>query len=1162
MLRNNGWTVLYHGIIGVIFMAGGYFAWRSDGLISELLLYATLLALILSFISGCLLRPVGGWAGALLSNGALLLAALVAFPVYSFYELARHAVYFYYIYHLPMPIIELFFSNMKVGPLFALTLMPYIAATLGHLLRRAYAKKRGRITAVPLALCVMLLSAGCSQNAQISDYWKKPAVEQSLSHSYELNILLVHAGNEFRTEAIPQQFKQTLYAGAVVTKSVLDELKEQQPDRYDLIYLDNELQHEEGWEEAQRWLTDYVAGGGTLYLSHEYGEAFPGEFLGISGFEAAPDGKLNFTYPEVRADLKGLQGVWESFANLYGSFQGLEAKGQIDFQHGAVPAAATALVEKDGLAYLLVHEWGDGQVIWSNRFVAPDAFITRLDLSAEDGGSYFHFGWATANMLLKSELINLTSKDKYGYSIKKAYGPYGRPGVAWQAHYEALYSFVLRDLVKWTELLQTYDQIPTYSLVRGSYNGGKWHEAIRLHQNIGTDGEPDFEGVERDSFFSSGQLLTTENDGLRFDAYPGYNSFLTPIKELYRAYPAIVPEGIQSDYELIVGSADGSIFGISQAGSNGSQVTSTRLTVKGGADTFAERNSAPAAIDWNGDGGLDLLVGGGDGRVKLYTLEGKRYVDQGFVLAGSDEIKVEGPAAAHVADWNGDGFADLLIGDSEGNVYWYAGERGEGSIAFKPQGKLPIDTGMTYAAPFATDWNNDGRLDLLVGGYEGEIRQFQQSSEGGWSDEGLLTGHNANFFGTNTINVGHYAVPIVMDWNGDGSKDMLTGHLEYGNTYSIDSDYFPYRDDLYETIRYAQKQHLSLIPHMYLHEYMSDEQEKREMAAHKEAFLKLGIPWDQDMGVNHHTWRINENALQTFANQKETGIWWNFGFNPPQVPSAPRDGKEFLMVMPFMLPGTEPGGGAGSDAAMKTAGGKTAEEGPFLLFSPAPHATRFSKAWDELAKYDIPLIQFEHVEHGMKPFSAVYDNLMRQIKRIDTFRKKHNYSAMTEDQIARSLLNTFYAELAVQWEGDKLIIRVNDDAVPEQVKEYADTLGVRVELGEKYSGWGVKTSSSFSWQGDGAYYIGLDKELTSVEWSEQSDEDSFIRIIRSNSPVAVSEDGASIKLTLAAKGMQDLKLYSPIPLRIQGKDVKVTQSGKEYTIVHYGEKLVVTLSPK
>lgn len=1158
MFRNNLFSALYHGIAGAAFIAGGYMAWNSDGKISEFLLYSTLAALLLSALSGFALRPAGGLRGALLSNGVLLLAALAALPVYAFYELALHAIYFYYIFHLPIPVVETFFPHLSIWPVFALTLLPYIAATLGQLLRRAVlpvrrSRSAALSTATTVLLCAAVLTAGCSSSGtDLNAYWKTPAGERELSQSYELKVLLVHGEDGFRSEAVPQQFNQTLYAGTDIHHAKLGELAGKLVERFDLVYLDDGLTNEPDWEEAAGQLMAYAAGGGTLYLPHDYGEAFPAEFVGVSGFSAVEDASLSFQYPQVRSNLKGLQEVWRTFSDIYGSYLGLDVRHHISFQKAAVPASATALVERDGLAYLTVNEWDQGKVIWSNRFLAPDVFITRLDLSPEDGGKYFHFGWATASMLLKSELVNLASKDKYGYSIKKAYGPYGRPGVAWQAHYEALYSFVLRDLMKWTELLQTYEQIPTYSLVRGSYNGGKWHEAIRFHDNLGTDAQPDFEGAELNSFFSSGRILQTGEDALWFDAYPGYNTFLSPIPDPYRAYPSLVPEDVDSEYDLVVGSADGQVYGIKKNGADGSAVTKEKLNAEGGS--FAKRYSAPAAVDWNGDGKLDLLVGDESGRVKLFMREGSRYADKGYVKADGEDIRVEAYAAPHVADIDGDGIADLLVGDSAGQIYAYTGT-GEGDgMSFKAAGALPIRTEMTYAAPFAADWNDDGLTDLLVGGYEGEIRLFLGDASGGWIDEGLLTGHHANFFGTETIKAGHYSVPVVTDWNGDGNKDLLTGHLEYGNTYSIDSPDFPYKEELQNTIRYAKDRYLSLIPHMYLHEYMDDAQERREMDAHKEAFRSLGIPWDDDdMGVNHHTWRINENALQTFRNQKATGIWWNFGFNPPKVSSAPRDGKEFLMVMPFMLPGTEPG----------AAGAATGEDAsPFLLFSPAPHAVNFSKAWDGLARYDIPLIQFEHIEHGMKPFTSVYDNLIRQIETIDSFRKAHNYSAMTEDQIARSLLNTFYANLEVTWEGDEAVIRVNDDAVPEQVKEYAGTLGLRIEPGEKYEGYRLDTSSSFGWKGEDAFYAGLEHGLTSLKWTKESDEDGFIRIVRSNSPVKAEADGRSIKLTLSAKGMQDLKLYSPVPLDIRGKNLRVTKDGKEYTIVHYGEKMDITISAK
>lgn len=1170
MLKNNSLSLLYHGFIVVIFIIGGYLSWNSKDLSTSYFLNSLLVAFLLSFISGFILPSVRGMRNVWRSNIILIAIPLIALPILLTYDMVLQAVYFYYIYHLPMNIIYSFFPSLSAWPLFAVLLIPYVLATFGHTLRHLIFRSKKHRVALPLVLIVTIALSGCSQGGDLSSYWKIAAEERQLADAYELRILLIHGSDGFQSESIPQHFAQTLFAGSSVDAASLDELDPLQLNSYDLVYLDEGLKKQTEWELAKQQLIDYAANGGTLYLSHEYGEDFPAEVLGINGMKAVEDAELNFDYPAVRANLTGLQQTWASFSDLYDAYKGLDSKHHISFQQAAIPDTATTLVGRDGLAYLLVNEWGKGKVIWSNQFIAPEVFITRLDLSAEDGGKYFHYGWATANMLLRSELVNFVSKEKYGYSIKKAYGPYGRPGVAWQSHYEALYSFVLRDVIKWTELLQTYDQVPSYSLVRGSYNGGKWHETIRLLRNIGEDDKPDFEGVERDSFFSYGEILTTEQDALWFDAFPGYHTFLSPIAEPYRAYPAVVPEGIDSEYALIVGSADGSLYGISKnkpnsatiaEGASSITVSKTQLTIKGGKHQFANKYSAPTVINWSKERSADLLVGDGDGRVKLYIQQGNQYEDYGYVEADGEDISVSGPASVHAVDWNGDGVYDLLIGDSEGNVHLYTGHRETVGLSFTKEGKLAIQSGMTYAAPFATDWNNDGLLDLLIGGYEGEVRLFLRTDDGSLEDNGLLSGDYANFFGTNNIKVGHYSVPLVVDWDGDGKKDMLTGHLEYGNTYSIDSDKFPYQTELKETISYLQGKSLPIIPHMYLHEYMSDEQEQREMQAHKDAFNALGLPWDQDMGVNHHTWRINNDALQTFNNQKATGIWWNFGFNPPHVSSAPRDGKEFLMVMPFMLPGTEPSNLTQSDADRES-GNKDLTVEPFLLFAPAPHAVSYSRAWQELAKYDIPLIQFEHIEHGMKPFTSIYNNLIRQIETIDTFRKANNYSAMTEDQIAMSLLNTFYADVNVQWSEEQLVVRVNDDAVPWQVKEYADTLGIRVELGEKYAGWKVNTSSSFAWEGNDAFYVGLNDAVTSLEWTQSSNEDDFIRIIHSNSPVAIIKDGTNVKLSLAAKGMQDLKLYSPIPLKIHGKDIRVTKEGNEYTIVHYGEKLELTLSAR
>jgi hypothetical protein len=86
------------------------------------------------------------------------------------------------------------------------------------------------------------------------------------------------------------------------------------------------------------------------------------------------------------------------------------------------------------------------------------------------------------------------------------------------------------------------------------------------------------------------------------------------------------------------------------------------------------RRSAPALADLDGDGDLDLLIGIDAGNVVLYRNDGgptaPRFVrDSGFVL------RVPGHATPAVADLDGDGLPDLVIGTSGGGAVFFHGER-------------------------------------------------------------------------------------------------------------------------------------------------------------------------------------------------------------------------------------------------------------------------------------------------------------------------------------------------------------------------------------------------------------------------------------------------------------------------------------------------------
>ncbi|HHY74567.1 MAG TPA: VCBS repeat-containing protein [Bacillus bacterium] len=997
-----------------------------------------------------------------------------------------------------------------------------------------------------ILLVAVLLLASCSANRtmEMETYLpQKISVPKGVNFEEEIEVAVLSTSEDIHTKSIVQHLQQSLVANIHVTPVALKDFSHLKKD-YDFIYLDGQLGEKE-IEEVKDELISYVNDGGSLFLSHEYGKQFPSEFTGITRFEPITDKELSFTYPEVRRNLSGLQEVWRTFTDIYGKYQGLKATHHIDFKEGAVIGTATPLVNKGELSLLTAQSYGKGTVIWANKFLPNEQFITRFDLQAENNQKYFHFGYASANYLFRNELMKYIAKEKYGYSIQKAYGTYGRPSLAWQAHYEALYSFVLRDMIKWTELLEKHNQIPTYSIVRGSYNGGQWQETLRFHENIGTNSEPNFVNVEENSFFSAGKVLTTKEDIIRFERYPGYHTFLSPLELPYRAYATVADLNADGKLDLLVGSYNGNVYFMQNAGEAGELLFESPVELK---DVHVDQAAAPTVVDWNDNQKDDLIVGNEAGELLLFLNDGKGgFTKEGNITANGNPIKLVGNAAPTAVDWDGDGIIDLLVGDKTGQVYFYKGKEtgsidvSEGIALQSSDGVLQVDS---FAAPAVVDWNEDGNLDLLVGDISGEITVFLQQDDGLLVNQGKLTGETKNFFGTNAINVGHFTVPVVVDWNMDGKKDLLTGHLEYGNPYAIDDQLFPYKREFKENIAHSQSKKIPLIPHMYFNENLTDENENHEMEIHRNSFNNLGIPWKEDMGVNHHTWTINKDALQTFKNQQEYGIWWNFGFRPPNVSTAPRDGKEFLMIVPFMLPSEK----------------EDERFSKFILFSPAPHNLNYAQAWDGLAKFDIPLTYFEHIEHSMKPGTKVYKKLIDEINFMNEFREKYKYTFQTEEQMARSFLNTFYGDVHFAATNEGVVVVPDYSNVPEEVKEYEKTLGIKLELGEAYEGKEITTSSMFFYEGNDGYYIGVDEPIK-IDFVEKSTMLEQVHFVRSNSPVEIiSIEKNVLRLKLATKGMQELEIYSPVKLKVRGKNIKVNKNRNSYSIIHYGDEVEITLT--
>ena len=252
--------------------------------------------------------------------------------------------------------------------------------------------------------------------------------------------------------------------------------------------------------------------------------------------------------------------------------------------------------------------------------------------------------------------------------------------------------------------------------------------------------------------------------------------FLHQIDVGSESYPSFTDFDGDGDLDMLVGnkiSSESSDTAVLTRFENTGTPAAPQFMLRDSLDLHASYHYAPAFADLDGDGDTEMLLGTWNDGVAFYERSegGFEPVDLKFV-----QLTRGSHSTPALVDIDADGDLDLFIGETSGTINFYenAGTPSSPSYELVSDEYLGIDIGRR-SAPSFFDVDEDGDYDMIVGTEDSGLLVFRNAG----------TASDAAFepAGAMMLRFPGMAVPAFADLDDDGHMDLVVGGLGGGLRY-------------------------------------------------------------------------------------------------------------------------------------------------------------------------------------------------------------------------------------------------------------------------------------------------------------------------------------------------------------------------------------------